>query len=97
MIIEGVRKCMGYEFPVPAAEQMKMGIRLREMLEPRLEEDVDLIIDWEEVETVVKTTLWCIQYDMELRSSMERVVEMLQGIIQCTIEIPNIFEDVEYV
>ena len=73
-----------------------MGIRLREMLEPKLEEDVELMIDWEEAERVVKTKLWRIQYDMELRSSMGRVVEMIQGTIQCTIEIPNIFEDVEY-
>lgn len=74
-----------------AVEQMKTG-RLREMLDPRLEEDVDLTIDWEEVERVVKTALWCIEYDMDLRPSMGKVVEMLQG----TVEIPNICEDVSY-
>lgn len=74
-----------------AVEQMKTG-RLREMLDRRLEEDGDITIDWEEVERVVKTALWCIEYDMELRPSMGRVVEMLQG----TVEIPNIFEDAEY-
>lgn len=90
-VMEGAGRRAGDHFPRPAVEQTKTG-KMRDMLDPKLAGDVDSTIDWEEVERVVRTALWCIQYDQDLRPSMGRVVEMLQG----TVEVPNIFDDAEY-
>jgi hypothetical protein len=81
----------GDHFPQWAMEQMKTG-RMREMVDPKLAGDANSRIDWEEVERVVRTGLWCIQYDKDLRPSMGKVIEMLQG----TIEVPDIFDDAKY-
>ena len=71
----------GDQFPQWAVEQMKTG-RMREMVDLKLiAVDANSITDWEEVERVVLTALWCIQFDKDLRPSMGRVVEMLQGTV----------------
>ncbi|KAI4353352.1 hypothetical protein L6164_002310 [Bauhinia variegata] len=43
----------------------------------------------ETILTAIKVALWCIQEDMSLRSSMTKVVQMLEGL--CTVPTPPIF------
>ncbi|KAF4377282.1 hypothetical protein F8388_012383 [Cannabis sativa] len=62
-------------FPSFAFKMMEEG-KLREILDWRLENDEND----KRVSTAIQVALWCIQDDMNLRPSMTKVVQMLEGI-----------------
>ncbi|KAI6680191.1 hypothetical protein NL676_034072 [Syzygium grande] len=68
-------------FPSYAFKMMEDG-RLREILDSGLETDESD----ETVSTAIKVALWCIQEDMNLRPSMTKVVQMLEGV--CSVPQP---------
>ncbi|KAF8393209.1 hypothetical protein HHK36_021450 [Tetracentron sinense] len=68
-------------FPSYAFKMMQEG-KLREILDSKLKiEEED-----ERVFTAIKVALWCIQEDMQLRPSMTKVVQMLEGL--CPVPLP---------
>ncbi|XP_011039683.1 PREDICTED: G-type lectin S-receptor-like serine/threonine-protein kinase SD2-5 [Populus euphratica] len=62
-------------FPSYAFKMMEEG-RLKEILDSKLRLDNDD----DRVSTSIKVALWCIQEDMNLRPSMNKVVQMLEGL-----------------
>lgn len=68
-------------FPSYAFKMMEEG-KLREILDSGLEIDESN----ETVSTAIKVALWCIQEDMNLRPSMTKVVQMLEGV--CSVPQP---------
>nr|APR63703.1 hypothetical protein [Populus tomentosa] len=62
-------------FPSYAFKMMEEG-RLKEILDSKLRLDNDD----DRVSTSIKVALWCIQEDMNLRPSMTKVVQMLEGL-----------------
>ncbi|KAG9455767.1 hypothetical protein H6P81_000275 [Aristolochia fimbriata] len=64
-------------FPTYAFKMMEEG-KLRSILDSKLK-----FVDKEErVSTAIKVALWCIQEDMQLRPSMTKVVQMLEGLCE---------------
>jgi hypothetical protein len=62
-------------FPSYAFKMMEEG-KLKEILDSKLRLDNDD----DRVSTSIKVALWCIQEDMNLRPSMTKVVQMLEGL-----------------
>ncbi|XP_074349809.1 G-type lectin S-receptor-like serine/threonine-protein kinase RLK1 [Apium graveolens] len=46
-----------------------------------LENDEDILSEWEKVETFVIVGIWCIQEDPSLRPTMRKVIQMLEGVV----------------
>ncbi|XP_056860351.1 G-type lectin S-receptor-like serine/threonine-protein kinase SD2-5 [Raphanus sativus] len=68
-------------FPAYAFERMREGLLIEDVdwdMEEE-EEGVDVMND-ERVQRAMKTAFWCIQEDMHLRPSMNKVVQMLEGV-----------------
>lgn len=66
-------------FPSYAFKMLEEG-KLREVVDTSLQRDCD-----ERMEVAIRVALWCIQEDMNLRPSMSRVVQMLEGIAEVPI------------
>ncbi|KAI4329339.1 hypothetical protein L6164_021613 [Bauhinia variegata] len=62
-------------FPTYAFKMMEEG-KLREIPDPK----IDIDENDERVVTAIKVALWCVQDDMNLRPSMSKVVQMLEGV-----------------
>ncbi|CAH8377928.1 unnamed protein product [Eruca vesicaria subsp. sativa] len=66
-------------FPAYAFMRMREGLLIEDVDWGMEEEGVD-VNDDERVSRAMKTAFWCIQEDMDLRPSMSKVVQMLEGV-----------------
>ncbi|MFS7889588.1 putative protein kinase RLK-Pelle-SD-2b family [Helianthus anomalus] len=54
-------------------------------LERLIENDDEARTDMKRVERVVMVAMWCIQEDPSLRTSMKKVVQMLEGVVEISL------------